>query len=108
MRLMREIRFSVGPEPAGPVLNSWAGWPAATGIQPFIVLRAWVEGEPDPVTGYICNIKKIDGALRECAIPLIRERRGESIEAIIGAVAACLEAGAPPATRWTFFELCPS
>ncbi len=81
VRLMREIRFSIdrdwaaaahgaeGFERAHPVTNSWGGWPSAVGIAPYLVLRAGLSGPPDPVSGYLVNIKQIDVLLREHAIP---------------------------------------
>jgi 6-pyruvoyltetrahydropterin/6-carboxytetrahydropterin synthase len=75
VRLTREVRFSVDRDWAGrvefdrPVTNSWAGWPSAVGIVPYLRLRATVSGEPDPVTGYLCNIAIIDDLLRRHAIP---------------------------------------
>jgi 6-pyruvoyltetrahydropterin/6-carboxytetrahydropterin synthase len=86
---MREIRFSIDRDWAGaahgeegfgqahPVSNSWGGWPSAVGIAPYLVLRAYVEGPPDPVTGYLVNIKQIDVLLREKAIPLAARRLRE-------------------------------
>ena len=67
----REIRFSVGPEPAGPVHNSWGGWPAAADVAPFLILRGTLQGQPDARTGYICNIKVLDQHLRDHAIRFI-------------------------------------
>jgi len=89
VRLMREIRFSIDRDWAGaahgeegfgqahPVANSWGGWPSAVGIAPYLILRAYVEGPPDPVTGYLVNIKLIDVLLREKAIPLAARRLRE-------------------------------
>lgn len=105
MRLTREIRFSVEPEPAGPVLNSWAGWPAATTIAPYLVLRATLDGEPHPVTGYICNIKVIDETLRQVAIPLARGHVGASPESYLARLRDGLATRAPTGTRWAGHEL---
>ncbi len=76
IRLTREVRFSVDRDWAGqidfdrPIHNSWGGWPSAVGLVPYLCLRASVTGSPDPVTGYLCNIKRIDELLRSTAIPL--------------------------------------
>ncbi|MGD8450510.1 MAG: 6-carboxytetrahydropterin synthase [Phycisphaerae bacterium] len=73
--LTREVRFSIDRDWAGrvefsrPVTNSWGGWPSAVGIVPYLKLRATVTGEPDPVTGYLCNIALLDDLLRRHAIP---------------------------------------
>ena len=75
IRLTREVRFSVDRDWAGhveftrPISNSWGGWPSAVGIVPYLKLRATVAGEPDPVTGYLCNIAILDDLLRRHAIP---------------------------------------
>jgi 6-pyruvoyltetrahydropterin/6-carboxytetrahydropterin synthase len=79
IRLTREVRFSVDRDWAGhveftrPVTNSWAGWPSAVGIVPYLRLRATVVGEPDPRTGYLCNIAILDNLLRRHAIPFAAE-----------------------------------
>jgi 6-pyruvoyltetrahydropterin/6-carboxytetrahydropterin synthase len=75
IRLTREVRFSVDRDWAGhiefsrPVTNSWAGWPSAVGLVPYLRLRITVSGAPDPRTGYLCNIKLLDRLVREDAIP---------------------------------------
>ena len=75
IRLTREVRFSVDRDWAGrvefdrPITNSWGGWPSAVGLVPYLRLRATVVGEPDPVTGYLCNIAILDELLRRHAIP---------------------------------------
>ena len=75
MLLTREVRFTPAPaEAAGPVYNSWGGWPASGALAPFVVLRATVEGQVDRATGYLCNITVIDQAVRDQAISLLHER----------------------------------
>lgn len=75
VRLTREVRFSVDRDWAGhiqfsrPVTNSWGGWPSSVGLVPYLRLRATIAGEPDPVTGYLCNTSVIDELLRRHAIP---------------------------------------
>lgn len=67
IRLSREIRFALVPHNQisdRATANSWSGWPATNLIAPQLVLRCVVSGEPDPITGYLCNIKDIDGLLR--------------------------------------------
>ena len=51
MRIMREVRFSLGPTGGGDVPNSYAGWPSAAGVHPYLVLQAVVAGRPDPEWG---------------------------------------------------------
>ncbi len=69
---MREIRFSVLPPSAG-VTNSWAGWPSATSIAPFLTLQVVLRGIADPRTGYLCNVQNIDHTVRECVVPPVVE-----------------------------------
>ena len=71
IRLSREIRFGlVNPDELSQQLdhtgqkNSWAAWPITNRIAPQLILSAVVEGRPDPVTGYLCNVTLIDKALR--------------------------------------------
>lgn len=67
IRLSREIRFALVPPnriPEGGLGNSWAGWPSTHLVVPHVVLRCVVTGRPDPTTGYLCDIKLIDGLMR--------------------------------------------
>jgi 6-pyruvoyltetrahydropterin/6-carboxytetrahydropterin synthase len=79
IHLTREVRFSIDRDWAGrvafdrPVTNSWGGWPSAVGLVPYLRLRATVAGEPDPRTGYLCNISVLDDLLRRQAIPYTAE-----------------------------------
>ncbi len=76
IHLTREVRFSVDLSPLGDegsgarVGNTWAGWPAAMGLAPYLKLQATLAGEPDPVTGYLCDVKVLDNLIRACAVPL--------------------------------------
>src|SRR5688572_27833985 len=106
MKLTREIRFSVGSAPTHPVSNSWGGWPAAVGIQPYLTLRATVTGKPDPHTGYLCNIKVIDGLLRERSIPLVNQMAAHSTaERLLQVIAEDLSPYPPAGTSWHRWEL---
>lgn len=108
MRLMREVRFSVGPDAGGPITNSWGGWPTATGIQPYLVLRTRVEGEPHSGTGYLCNIALIDRLVRERTIPLVRTlvtRPSLTGEMLIRAIADALRPHALAGTDWVDWQL---
>jgi 6-pyruvoyltetrahydropterin/6-carboxytetrahydropterin synthase len=85
--LTREVRcFLVpdgeapGPEPA----NTWAGWPAAAALAPYLRLRATFTGQPDSTIGYLCDIKHIDDLLQATAVPLaadLRRTRGAELTA---------------------------
>lgn len=69
--LSREIRFALVPPDRindRSMANSWAGWPATNLVVPQLVLRCEVKGDPDPQTGYLCNIKEIDDLLRSIVV----------------------------------------
>ncbi len=108
MRLLREIRFSVGADQGGPVDNPFAGWPTPVGIQPYLALRVATGGAVDPTTGYLINITYIDRLLRERAIPLIARlaaTSGTPPESLLRAVAADLAGCAAEGTRWLEWQL---
>jgi 6-pyruvoyltetrahydropterin/6-carboxytetrahydropterin synthase len=73
-RLSREIRFAINPEPddqhLSAVHNSFGGFPSLLGIGYFLSLEVTLLGEPDRNSGCVRNIKEIDKAVRERAIPL--------------------------------------
>lgn len=119
VRLTREVRFSVDRDWAGhvefsrPVTNSWGGWPSAVGLVPYLLLRATVAGEPDPVTGYLCNIAVIDRMLREHAIPHAAARLREhgwrlSAERLLGDVWQRVAGLCPGGAALVRLELCPT
>lgn len=92
IRLSREIRFALVPRSkigSGKANNSWAGWPSTNLIVPHLRLQLIVSGVPDPITGYLCNIKIIDDLLRNIVThELIPNYDGsQSAEAIIRTVA---------------------
>lgn len=110
IRLTREIRFAVDRDWAGhvefsrPVTNSWGGWPSAVGLVPYLKLRATVSGEPDPVTGYLCNIAILDALLRRHAIPTAAEALQQhgwrlTAERLLQRVWPPVVASLPPRTR---------
>jgi len=116
IRLTREVRFSVDRdwagriEPARPVTNSWAGWPSAVGLVPYLRLRINVEGEPDPLSGYLCNIARLDRLLRENAIPCaagLLQSRGWRVPAehLLRTVWERIESRTPPGATLVRLEL---
>jgi 6-pyruvoyltetrahydropterin/6-carboxytetrahydropterin synthase len=116
-RLTREVRFSVDRDWAGrveftrPVTNSWGGWPSAVGIVPYLWLRATVAGEPDPLTGYVCNITILDDLLRRHAIPFAADSLRDhgwrmSAEHLLGHVWERVLPELPPAAPLVALELC--
>ena len=99
-RLSREVRFAVDlvadPRPtAGP--NGYAGKPPVSGLgQVYHALAVTVEGEPDAISGYLVNIKAIDDAVRDRAVPLVTTavrraaRDGDGGGGLIGEVFSAL------------------
>jgi 6-pyruvoyltetrahydropterin/6-carboxytetrahydropterin synthase len=77
-RLSRDVRFAIDPRdaPQGPVagVNGYAGKPPVTGIgQCYYRLTVTLAGEPAADTGYVMNIRTIDEAVRDRALPLVRQ-----------------------------------
>jgi 6-pyruvoyltetrahydropterin/6-carboxytetrahydropterin synthase len=119
IQLTREVRFSADrdwdPESflRSPVANSWAGWPAAPGLSPYLRLQATVAGEPDPVSGYLCNITLIDDLLRGRALPLVLRQMGErgaglTVERVLRSLWEQLAPEAPAAARLIRLRLFPT
>jgi 6-pyruvoyltetrahydropterin/6-carboxytetrahydropterin synthase len=117
IRLTREVRFSVDRDWAGhvelsrPITNSWGGWPSAVGLVPYLRLRATVAGEPDPLTGYVCNISVLDDLLRRHAIPdtatLLRAHGWRiSAERLLEGIWLRVAATMPNLAPLTVLELC--
>ncbi len=84
VRLTRETRFSLTADvPADDeITNSWGGWPSVDTLAPYLQLRCTVAGEPEQPAGYACNVKSIDEAVRQFAIPAaarIYRERGDSV-----------------------------
>lgn len=68
-RLSREVRFAISPSapltmPHRPS-NGYGGFPAMTGFGSFYRLVVSLEGELEPDSGYLLNIKNIDKAVRD-------------------------------------------
>lgn len=76
-RLTREVRFAVNelqdPQLSGKPINGYAGFPSLTTWGPHLSLAATLSGPLDPVSGYLINIKQIDAAVRERAVPAVAE-----------------------------------
>lgn len=64
IKLSREIRFALTSDYEDSITNSWCGWPNTNRIVPRLILKCVVSGQPDPQTGYICNVKVLDDLLR--------------------------------------------
>ena len=64
MRLIRELRCSPDADPAQSVANTWAGPFDPSRCATHWTLRVGVDGPVDSQTGYLCDIKRLDDALR--------------------------------------------
>ncbi|MBY0587849.1 6-carboxytetrahydropterin synthase [bacterium] len=111
IRLSREVRASIGQgvEP-GPVRNAWAGWPTAALVSPYLIARVTVSGMPDPVSGYLCDIKVLDAWVSETVLPVLESMvegispRGTLATAILS-IGSKLMQSAPANTTWEELEL---
>ena len=62
-----------GRRAAGTAAGGFAGRPPIRGLGRYYELETVCRGEPDPVTGYLVDIKAIDDAVRSSAVPLIEQ-----------------------------------
>ena len=75
LELTRTVRFALGPEPAGAEAsrhNTFSAWPPPRGLGRYYELHVTCRGEADAATGYFINIKHIDTAVRDHALPRLR------------------------------------
>ena len=85
--LSREIRFALVPASTkfeGKPSNSWAGWPATLRIAPQLKLLAQIDGDPDPITGYVCNVADLDQVLRQIVTEHLIPNWGDAPHKISG------------------------
>lgn len=75
MRLSREIRAYLAPSAAPDGGNGWAGRPVSDGLDPFVVIRAVLDGPVGADTGFVCNITEVDRVLRGDVLELLRRMR---------------------------------
>ncbi|MCA9287556.1 MAG: 6-carboxytetrahydropterin synthase [Phycisphaerales bacterium] len=75
--LRRTVRLWINPDEAAgppadqPSYNGFAGRPSPFGLGRFFEIDAACRGEPDTSTGYLINIKDIDRAVRQAAVPIL-------------------------------------
>jgi len=78
--LQRRVRFNLGSSgrsPSGQAYNGFGGSPSMVGIGAHYEIDVVCIGEPDQTSGYLINIKTIDRAVREHAVPLITAQMRE-------------------------------
>src|SRR5688572_17016128 len=68
-RLTREVRFAINLPPdeqrQDEPTNSYAGYPSLGGWGIYCAVRVTLEGELDPASQYVVNIKDVDGLIRD-------------------------------------------
>ena len=77
LELSRTVRFCLSGDLGdldAPKDNTFSSWPAMRGLGRYYELEVTCRGEADPQTGYFINIKAIDQAVREQALPILMER----------------------------------
>lgn len=74
-RLTREVRFAINETPdeqsSRPPSNSYGGYPSLTGFGQFFRVQVTLEGNLDPSSGYLRNIKEIDAAIRKKVVNVL-------------------------------------
>lgn len=79
LELSRRVRFCVNdpvaqlPATPGRRSNTFAAWPAMHGLGRYYELNIRCRGEADAQTGYFINIRQIDQAVRDHALPLFQQ-----------------------------------
>lgn len=72
VELTRTVRIVINPvDTLADSGNGFGGVPPMIGFGRFYELDVVCAGEPDATTGYLVNIKAIDRAVREHAVPLL-------------------------------------
>ncbi|MEM6394285.1 MAG: 6-carboxytetrahydropterin synthase [Planctomycetota bacterium] len=76
LALSRAVRFCLAdtPSDATPARsNTFSAWPPPAWLDRYYELTVTCHGEADPLTGYFINIKHIDTAVRDHALPVLRD-----------------------------------
>jgi len=74
MQITRELRIFLRSGTAQEKChNTWSGWNCGMEIAPWIGLRLTVEGPVSKETGYLCDIRTLDNAIRETVQELTRQ-----------------------------------
>ncbi|GJM19058.1 MAG: hypothetical protein DHS20C14_12710 [Phycisphaeraceae bacterium] len=107
VRLRRTVRFAINPDGSAGGSNGDGGVPAISGLARAYELDVACIGVPNPESGYLVNIKAIDRAVRENALPVIaracRERPESDPAALLPELARAIQHGldvAVASVRW--------
>lgn len=97
---MREVRFTVMEDTSASQRgNTWSGSAAENVVGAVWALRAVIEGSIDRQTGFVCNIRDVETALRKEVVPFLLKRTVPlPVEVPIVAQALC-DAISPAAAR---------
>jgi len=77
LELSRTVRFCLSGDSGDlemPRANTFSAWPAMRGLGRYYELVVTCRGQADPQTGYFINIKAIDQAVRQRALPMLSDR----------------------------------
>jgi len=113
VELSRIVRFCVNPG-GGSVAgtNGFGGKPPMRGLGRYYELEILCRGEPDRATGYLVNIKDLDRAAWEHAVPIIaqacRERPETEPAEVLPEIAAALAQALPGLAARVRWRLTPT
>ncbi len=72
--LQRTVRFAINPNNSTLGNNTFAGKPTISGLGRYYEITIAIKGIPDPHTGYLIGIQKIDAIVRDHLLPLIADQ----------------------------------
>jgi 6-pyruvoyltetrahydropterin/6-carboxytetrahydropterin synthase len=85
--LTREVRFAINPQPDDPQsfkpTNNYAGFPSLTAIAPFLAVQITLQGDLDPASQYLRNIKDVDEVFRRRGIQIVAGSLDERLPVIL-------------------------
>ncbi len=117
--LVRTVRFcltGLPDEAATPCINPYAGWPAMRGLSRYYELTLHARGQADPRTGYFLDIRMMDAAVREAALPILRravsgtpqDAAGTPMGALLAQLLAAVRAHLGPCAHRLELHLTPT
>ncbi|MEZ6242880.1 MAG: 6-carboxytetrahydropterin synthase [Phycisphaerales bacterium] len=74
VELRRTVRFTIPAGEGAGGRNAFAGKPPMRDLGRYYEVDVVCVGEPDPATGYLIDIKRIDDAVRESLVPRLAEK----------------------------------
>lgn len=113
VRLTREVRFQLPlemPAPDQPAWNSWAGWPRVSALAPFVRVQCTVAAPVAHPTGYVADVKTIDGIVREASLSVLVAglAQGSDLAGLTGKLFAKLQRGFSHPLRLERIRLVPT